>query len=177
MADAIAPRQLDYNPLAALIDGRNKDRDARLRRFIQWLGETGAAWHSPDLAAYRDRLADSLRASSVAANLATIRGAYRDVATSNAVRDWLFQNTPDHLSVADRFALVNEAITRLQNATDPKAVLTLPSASCMPSFHARLDSIEGVVQQHAGNLCRRGMCGLSSTSLGNLLQPFPIPFQ
>jgi len=57
----------------------SKDRRSRLGKFADWLKESGRDWHTPDLAAYRDYLLTTCKASSVVTNLSTIRGRYRQV--------------------------------------------------------------------------------------------------
>jgi site-specific recombinase XerD len=111
------------NPLAALIrpDG-SKDANSRLRQFIDWQAGRGQSWAAPDLASYRDTMRASGKAeSTIHAHLASVRSAYSALLQSNDVRQALFESTPADLSPADRFAMVNEAITRIQNATAASA--------------------------------------------------------
>ena len=110
-----------YNPLLKLARSGNKDTDSRLSRFVDYLQSEGLDWHTPDLAGYRDTLLQAgYKASTVAAHLTTVRSAYSKVLKDNTVREWILNSTPSDLSVADRLALLNEALARLQNATDPK---------------------------------------------------------
>ncbi len=109
------------NPLRAMIEGKNKSTDSRLSLFCGWLDQTGSKWYSPDMAGYRDKLLSEGKApSSVSSYMATIRGKYQRLLKSNDVRDSLFSMVGD-LPLLERQAFVVEALTRLQNAVDPKA--------------------------------------------------------
>ncbi len=110
-----------YNPLLDLLHSGNKDVDSRLSRFVGYLAFEGLAWHSPDLAAYRDTMLEAgFRSSTVAAHLSTIRSAYAKVLKDNGVRKAILDNTPPDLDVASRLALLNEVLAQLHNATDPR---------------------------------------------------------
>jgi site-specific recombinase XerC len=140
MTTEITVYQAD-NPLARFITGANKDRDCRLRRFIDWQTQAGQDWHNPNLAAWRDDLlAQGLAPSTVAAYMATVRGRYGEIGKDNAIRQQIFDSTPERLSPADRFAMVNEVITRMQNAVDPKQapVKVLIKQDRADSEHTRL---------------------------------------
>jgi site-specific recombinase XerD len=111
---------------ATLVVGKNKDRISRLSCFADWLDAQGRTWYTPDLAAYRDYLAsEGLRGSSIQAHLSTIRGRYAELLRDNQTRDEVMNAAAAHLpadaSVADILAVGNEALTRLQNAIDPKS--------------------------------------------------------
>lgn len=117
------------NPVLAAIDRPGKDTVSRLRRFGAWLHATGGDWLAPDLNAYRDHLLATptrrtgapLQPASVAAHLATIRGAYAALLADNAARRQLYALLDPDLSLADQKAAVDEALTRLHNATGPRA--------------------------------------------------------
>lgn len=98
----------------------NKDARSRLTRFVGWLDDTGAAWHTPDLATYRDDLLESYKPTSASAHLSTIRARYKAILADNVTRDTLFaiasQVTSD---VLERKAFVDETLTRLSNAVNP----------------------------------------------------------
>lgn len=97
----------------------NKDQKSRLLKFVDWLAERGDPWYQPDLAAYRDYLLYRLSPSSTIAHLATIRGRYQTLLSNNRFRDWLYSMTPDDETPANRKAMVDELVIRLQNAIDP----------------------------------------------------------
>jgi len=111
-----------HNPLAAMIDGRSKDWDSRLRFFVSWQDAVGESWLSPNLASYRDYLLHEreLAASTISAHLSQIRAVYRRLLKDNDLRQQLFESTDSTLAAADRFAMVNEVVTRLENAIDPE---------------------------------------------------------
>lgn len=128
-------KPITTNAILLPTDG-NKDHTSRLEFFIDWLSTTGTTWHNPDLAAYRDYLmsegrqrrdkhtggmvdAPPLRKASAASHLSTIRGRYKALLDSNTTRDYLYSLTPTDATPADKYAFVQEAITRLQNATLP----------------------------------------------------------
>lgn|SRR5574341_452080 len=113
----------------------NKDTISRLQLFSDWLDESGLHWYQPDLAAYRDHLlAAAKNPSSVSAHLSTIRAAYRRLLMSNIVRDTLYHFVPADLPMADRKAFVDEMITRVQNAIDPRL-----APVCVRTFQDRDD--------------------------------------
>jgi site-specific recombinase XerD len=118
------------NPRSIFIPA-NADKDTRSRvgAFCTWLTETQRAWHSADLAAYRDQLlAAGKRATTVSAHLSSIRAAYGRVLRNNDVRGELFTAAGEELqrlgqadTPANRAAIVTERYTRLENGLDPKA--------------------------------------------------------
>lgn len=118
MTMQIAPT--NQHPLAAHMNS-DKDVNSRLAQFISWQ-EGRSEWWQPDLAAYRDDLiADGLSAASVSAYLGTVRGVYKKLLISNAVRDLLYRLTDPTLPPSDRKAQVEEMLTRLQNSIHPTA--------------------------------------------------------
>jgi integrase len=111
-----------------------KDVKSRLAYFIDWMARTSRPWYQPDLLAYRDFLLQErckidpltgteipapLSASSAQAHLSTIRARYQALLRDNALRDHLYQFVPPGTGPADRKALVDEVLTRLQNAIHP----------------------------------------------------------
>ena len=102
----------------------DKDSRHRLGRFGRWLATSGLPWYSPDLAAYRDYLlAQGLDPSTARAHLSTVRGQYRRLAKANATRAALYElagaEAPE-AGPAARKALVDEYLTRLENAIAPE---------------------------------------------------------
>lgn len=100
----------------------------RLARFADWLEGRGGNFYTPDLAAWRDALlAAGVKPSSARAYLATVRSRYRELLRGEALRGGLYDHAGALLerighedSPANRYALVAEALTRLENALDPK---------------------------------------------------------
>lgn len=117
------------NPLLAALDRPGKDTVSRLRLFGTWLHVVGGDWLDPDLNAYRDYLLTTptqrtgapLKLTSVAAHLSTIRGAYAALLDDNGTRRGLYALLDPTLTLADKKAAVDEALTRLHNATGPRA--------------------------------------------------------
>ena len=108
----------------------------RLARFVAWLETQQGSLYAPDLAGYRDALlAEGLQPSSVRAYLATVRSRYRALLREDALRDRLYRRAPALLAqlgqedtAANRYAVVTEALTRLENALDPeRARVKVPS--------------------------------------------------
>lgn len=103
----------------------DKDGRYRLGRFERWLVAEGQPWHTPDLAAYRDHLlAGGYTPSTVKAHLSTVRGRYRHIIDANPTRAALYelaQAQAPEAGPADQKAMVDEALTRLENAIDPEA--------------------------------------------------------
>lgn len=101
----------------------NKDVKHRIHVFLLWLDRENQNWRTPDLAAYRDALLHSggregqpLSPVSVQAHMGTIKGRYLTLLKSNTIRDSLYGLTPPGASPADRKAMVDESLTRLENA-------------------------------------------------------------
>ncbi len=100
----------------------------RLARFADWLEGRGGNLYTPDLAGWRDALlAEGVKPSSARAYLATVRSRYRALLRGESLRDGLYDHAGAMLerigqadNPANRYALVNEALTRLENALDPK---------------------------------------------------------
>jgi site-specific recombinase XerD len=101
----------------------------RLARFAGWLEDRGGSLYAPDLAAWRDDLlAEGIAPASARAYLATVRSRYRALLRGDALRAGLYDHAGATLarigaedSPANRYALVNEALTRLHNAVTPEA--------------------------------------------------------
>lgn len=112
----------------------SKDERSRIGFFLDWLAFTGRKWHQPDLAAYRDYLLHErtridpatgddvpalLSPVTVQAHLSTIRGRYDALLRDNEIRQMLYDMTPPDTSAADRKAMVDEVLVRIQNAVHP----------------------------------------------------------
>jgi len=108
-------------------DESDRDRRHRLGQFADWLLESGHQWYQPDLAVYRDALLGrGLAASSVRAHLSTVRGQYKRLLKDNVIRTHLYEHAAAELqrlgqddTPANRKAMVDEILERLDNAIDP----------------------------------------------------------
>jgi len=114
----------NWNPLLLQVeegDRSLKDKNSRIRIFVDWMSNERLRWWEPDLAKWRDHLLDERRMSpaSARAYLSTIRGAYEAALRQNPTRDELFKLTPPNAPPADRKAMVDELLVRLQNAIHP----------------------------------------------------------
>jgi len=93
---------------------------SRIRDFEKYQDGQGRPWHSPDLNGWAlELLGRGMAPKSVKSYLGTIRGAYRKL-DKNALRTVLYSVAPEDATASDRKALVDEVLTRLGNATDPK---------------------------------------------------------
>lgn len=124
------------NPLLAAARDAGKDTVSRLNIFGAWMHATKGDWLDPDLGAYRDYLLSTptkrtgkpMQPASVAAHISTIRGAYQAMQEDNGTRRGLYAMIEDEaekrgkvLSMADKKAAVDEALTRMENATNGRA--------------------------------------------------------
>jgi site-specific recombinase XerD len=170
----------EYNPiLAQIVDGSRravKDTNARLGLFCQWQTAHDQPWFRPDLAAWRDDLlAGGLKPTSVAAYLSTVRGAYHRALRDNTARQWLLDQIPNMgpdgavLSPADRKAMLDELLVRLQNAIHPDtAPVKLTRVQDMAdSAHLRLTS--GQAEQLVGAPDVSDMQGLRDAAVFAML--------
>jgi len=95
----------------------SKDHRSRLQKFSAWLDDRNIHWYNPDLSAYCDDLkAMGKAATTIAAALSTIRARYAAIIRD---RDRFFELLPEDMTFLEKQALVNEAITRIQNAIHP----------------------------------------------------------
>lgn len=138
-----------YKDISTLLIPPNASKDTRYRlgKFANWLSSTGRKWYEPDLARYRDELLGAHTSSTVSAHLSTIRARYQEILRDNAARDALYALTDGPVSrlatsdtPADRKAYVDEILTRLSNAIDPRisAVKQKTSQDKPDSAHLRL---------------------------------------
>lgn len=133
------------NPLRAQIEegARSaKDKNSRIKIFCDWLDENKMEWYQPDLAAWRDDLLENrgLSPASARAYLSTVRGAYDQALRDNNTRDMLFGLVNQNLSPADKKAMVDELLVRLQNAIHPTTshVKVIKVQDLADSEHLRL---------------------------------------
>ena len=121
--------------------GLTKDAKHRLSRFAAWVADGGYDWFAPDLAGYRDEmLAAGLAPSSVSAHLSTIRERYRAIMRDRDQFYAIAAERAEGKGTLERKAIVDELITRIGNAIDPKAapVKVVTSQDVADSAHLRL---------------------------------------
>jgi site-specific recombinase XerD len=126
----------------------NKNVVSQVRRYNDWLTETGRLLYQPDLVAYRDYLLATLAPASVKAHLSSIRRSYKTLVESvehrAALIAYLERQFPDE-NFATIKAKADELELRLARATDPerstvKAVTVQDEAD---SKHIRLTPAQG----------------------------------
>ena len=121
-----------------------KDAKHRLTKYAGWLASDGRGWHQPDLVAYRDHLLEEgYKASTVSAHLSTVRARYADIARD---RDLFYASAAKRTEdLLERKAIVDEIITRIENAIDPEAarVKTRIRQDTPDTEHLRLTSAQG----------------------------------
>lgn len=116
-------------------ESEDKSIRQRLKAYVAWLDLTKRHWSQADLRAYKNYLfsegrqlrdeqnnwkpAPPLSASSALNYLGSVRERYRELLVSNEIRDWLYALTPPDASPADRKALVDEALVRINNNINP----------------------------------------------------------
>jgi site-specific recombinase XerD len=123
--------------------GADKDARHRLTKFSRWMTTQGRGWHEPDLAVYRDHLLSRYAPSTVQTHLATIRGRYREILRDNGTREVLYRLVSQiEERPADRKALVDELLARIENGIDPQSatVKTKVRQDRPDSQHLRLTS-------------------------------------
>lgn len=140
---------VDSNPLSRFLSAASKDRRSRLSKFVRYQSADGQPWHKPNLREYRDHLLGlGLAASTVAAHLATIRSAYKDLALDLDLRDRVMGEalqTAKGDPVA-ALAIMREIFERVQIATDPRAakVKVTKKQDVADSAHLRLTPAQAV---------------------------------
>lgn len=161
----------------------SKDQKSRLGFFIDWLAQTNRTWHHPDLAAYRDYLLKEreridkrgrkipapLLPQTALAHLSTIRGRYQELASSNDVREWLYDLVNPDDSEAEQRAMVNEYFVRMMNDVHPTAapIKLTEKQDSADSEHLRLKpyQVEALVRAPGISSLR----GLRDTALMTLM--------
>lgn len=108
----------------------DKDQYSRLLFFLDWLESRRLPWYEPDLGQYahyllyertRGNKPATLSAATVRAHLSTIRGRYQALLNDNRVRQRLYDAIPPGVTdPANRKAMVDERLVRLQNAVHPR---------------------------------------------------------
>jgi len=126
---------LTSNQNALIPHDADKDVLYRMRRFVDWMNETGRAWWQPDLEEYRDFLlrvggndGNGLAPSSASTHLSTIRGRYQKLLRDPAVRAEFLHMAGQTLanqgfedSPANRKAVVDELRAAIQDAIHPSS--------------------------------------------------------
>ena len=96
----------------------DKNVRSRVRKYRQWLDSTDRNYLQVDMMSYRDYLLGTLRPSSVAVHLSTIRKWYKSLIRDN--RNMFYTFVPDDLPMSDRKAYVDEMIEQIHNAIQPE---------------------------------------------------------
>ena len=133
------------DPLGVLmVANATRDQRHRLAKYAGWLVQSATPWYRPDLAAYRDTLLGrGYKPSSASAHLSTVRSRYADLVRD---RDMFYAiaatQTGDPL---ERKAIVDEMVTRIENATAPAAapVKQIIKQDVPDSAQVRLTSAQG----------------------------------
>lgn len=152
MNDRLAKSDNSANYLVLVSDVQQKDELHRLVTYARWLDEQRRVWLQPNLVRYRDYLLNAyegrdgkpLSHRSVKAHLSTIRARYRALLRDNTIRDELYAMIPAGASAADRKAIVDELLKRVENAIDPEAapVKTVKQQDVHDEVHLRLTATE-----------------------------------
>ena len=136
------PPALSFVPERARTDARS-----RLTQYQSWMESNSYSFTSPNLVNYRDYLLEHKQASTASNHLSTIRTRYKEILRSSEFRDYLYSVAQRKLangSPADYAATVNEFVTRIENAIDPRAapVDVLTKQDVADSQHMRLTPLE-----------------------------------
>jgi len=152
MSDQLTKPYNNANFLVLVSDIQQKDELHRLATYARWLDEQQRIWLQPNLVRYRDYLLTAyegrdgkpLSGRSVKAHLSTIRARYRALLRDNTIRDELYAMIPSEASVADRKAIVDELLKRVENAIDPDVapVKTVKQQDVHDEVHLRLSAVE-----------------------------------
>lgn len=127
----------------AIVVPRDADKDDRYRlgKFVGWLKQAGATWHTFKLAGYRDYLlAEGYAATTVRAMLSTVRGRYQDIVDDRDLFYAIVSQKTDN--ILERKAWVDEMVKRLENTIKPKkAPVKVKTSQDVPDAkHLRLTS-------------------------------------
>jgi integrase len=155
--DTLAPRaSYEHNFAVLMPPSPNKDVYSRLLFFLDWLDARRLPWYRPSLALYRDYLLNErtrqhprsgesvpapLSPAAANAHLATVRGRYRALLNSSAVRQQLYDALPpDVTDPASRKALVDELLIRLEHDIHPRdsSIKEITKQDNADSEHLRL---------------------------------------
>lgn len=124
------PNNLATASVNALFLPTDADKNTRssVTRFIGWLDQRGLHWTQADLKDYLDYLLNDsgLSRVSVKKHMERVRGRYRDLQHSNAVRDMIQARIPADATPADVHAITQEFLIRLQNNTEYNKRLAVP---------------------------------------------------
>lgn len=131
---------LVINPSALLNGVTDKDDKSRIGKFDAWMFANGMVWYNPDMVAYRDSLLANVASVTAAAHLSSIRGRYNALLGDNRVHDSLYALAPADAAPANKKALVDEILQRLQNAIKPSSapVKQITKQDRADSEHLRL---------------------------------------
>jgi len=168
MSTQLQTRQQPENAGVILRPDADKDSRYRLGKFARWLDKAEVSWYAPDLAGYRDHLADlGLAPATISAHLSTVRGRYAELLLD---RPRFFALAADQAGdFVSRKATVDELITRIENAMDPRAAkVTVPTKQDVAdSEHLRLSKKQAEALMAAPGVDT--LAGLRDTAVLSLL--------
>lgn len=178
-------QQYEQNFAILMPASPNKDVYSRLLFFLDWLEAQNLPWYRPALERYKDYLIHErarphpqtgelqpalLSPTAANAHLATIRGRYRALLNSNAVRQQLYDALPLNVTdPANRKALVDELLIRLENDIHPRhsTVKEITVQDQADAEHTRLTPAQVRTLVRAPGV--RTLSGLRDTALLALL--------
>lgn len=151
----IVPALWQENYAALMPIEPNKDEKSRIGYFLEWLSMTNRTWLTPDLGEYLhyllyertktdmrtgDVLPAPLSPTTANVHLATIRGRYKHLLTTNKIRQTLYAQVKHLPSLADQKAYVDEVLVRIQNDTHPTSATAtvITKMDIADSEHLRL---------------------------------------
>lgn len=119
MSQALVPGLVNSNRDVLVPVDAGKDKRHRLNKYVAWLATSEQHWAVPNLVAYREYLLDveQLSPESVSVHLSSVRSRYRDIMLD---RNLFFSLIPPQQNFAERKALVDELLARIQSAIDPR---------------------------------------------------------
>lgn len=119
MSKSIARQDSLLNHDILIPAAADKDKRHRLNKYATWLTGSQLHWATPNLRAYRDYLLEEehLSSESVGVHLSSVRSRYRELMLD---RQLFFSLVPSQQSFAEHKALVDELISRIQAAIDPR---------------------------------------------------------
>lgn len=119
-----SPNALFYPPDA------DKNVRSSILAFLRWLDASGKTWLTADLKEYRDYLlASDYKDSTAKKHMERVRGRYKDLLHSNAVRDFIQAQIAPDAPPERIFAVTEEVLKRLENNTqyDKRTEIKLPT--------------------------------------------------
>jgi site-specific recombinase XerD len=95
----------------------SRGRRTPLTRYVEWLNRYHHHWTDPDLVAFAEHLAaHHFTPETIYSYVCTVRGQYKTLLHDNRIRDALYAIMPRDADFASRKAMVDEVLTRIENA-------------------------------------------------------------